>query len=227
MKKLWCSFFVCLVALDSCTDQNLQSDQKRSNSLSSVTSNHTTTITQGCPSCAPPNTCVNGECAPPCDSNTCDGQCVNGQCQPCHTTCDPGYTPVNCLCTTPGCPICGAIYSDTYSTIHSYHQYTEAIDASCLVDNEHMSISCVADAIPNRFTIYDANNNYITSSGWVGYANYPGPWGMSLSTPYDTYLLVITKVTSSYRLVVETETPPDYSYSPNVDYWSAAISCYQ
>ena len=35
---------------------------------------------------------------------------------------------------------------------------------------------------PNRFNVYN-NGSLISTSGWVGTANYPGPWGMSLSTP--------------------------------------------
>ena len=37
---------------------------------------------------------------------------------------------------------------------------------------------------PNRFTLYDSTG-FITSSGWVGYASYPGPWGSSLSVDPD------------------------------------------
>jgi hypothetical protein len=33
---------------------------------------------------------------------------------------------------------------------------------------------------PNRFSIYDSSGQ-VTSSGWVGIANYPGPWGASLN----------------------------------------------
>jgi hypothetical protein len=33
---------------------------------------------------------------------------------------------------------------------------------------------------PNRFAIFDSSGQ-VTSSGWVGTANYPGPWGPSLN----------------------------------------------
>ena len=38
---------------------------------------------------------------------------------------------------------------------------------------------------PNRFAIYDANGE-VWNSGWVGYANYPGPWiNVPLNTPLN------------------------------------------
>jgi hypothetical protein len=232
MKKIPFLLFAIVAAVASCTDQNmLQNPSGGDGSSGGTTQPPTKTVVAGqtCTvTCNYPYTCINGECTPPCNSQTCPGgTCVNGVCNPA-PTCPPGYTAVNGICTTPGCTICNSSYSGTYSTINSYHQYPRVnIDASCLIPNEHISISCTALDVPNRFTVYDGNGNFVTTSGWVGYAQYPGQWGRSLSTSSNTYMLIFTRVTSSYQLLVETQTPPNYSYTPNTDYWSAGIACYQ
>jgi len=62
----------------------------------------------------------------------------------------------------------------------SYGSYpTKIINPS---DTSTNVFNWVALDRPNRFNVYN-NGNLIATSGWVGVANYPGPWGMSLSTP--------------------------------------------
>lgn len=121
---------------------------------------------------------------------------------------------------------CGGYLSGSYTTINSYHTYTpyKTIDVSCAALGSTISVSVVAYDIPNRFTIRDANGNFVKSSGWMGTANYPGPWGFSLSTN-NTKTLTFTKSTQTYQLQVETQTPPNFSFSPTYDSWGATTSC--
>lgn len=55
---------------------------------------------------------------------------------------------------------------------------------------------------PNVFGVYDANG-LIWSSGWVGVANYPGPWGASLNTATggSSALLQFTSESGRYVLI--------------------------
>ncbi|MDC6367645.1 MULTISPECIES: hypothetical protein [Flavobacteriaceae] len=121
---------------------------------------------------------------------------------------------------------CGGYVSGSYSVINSYHNYTpyKSIDISCAAMGSTITVSVVAYDIPNRFTIRDANGSFVKSSGWMGTANYPGPWGFSLSTT-NTKTMTFTKTTQTYQLQVETQTPPNYSYNPTYDSWGATTSC--
>lgn len=81
-----------------------------------------------------------------------------------------------------------------------------------------ISISVGSYDVPNRFTVYDGNNNYVAGTSWMGYANYPGPWGMSLNTP-ETQTINFDKTNTTYTLKVETST------SSTSDSWYASVSC--
>lgn len=73
---------------------------------------------------------------------------------------------------------------------------------------------------PNRFTIrnyYD--NNIVYTTGWVGYATYPGPWGMTLSNPAPA-TSPLTLANRYYRFEVETVTGPTYT-----DAWQWDVPC--
>lgn len=74
--------------------------------------------------------------------------------------------------------------------------------------------------VPNRFSIYDLQGNYVTGTDWMGYSTKYGPWGNSLNTA-QTRTITFQKTQSTYLLKVETVTS-DYS-----DGWNANISCGQ
>jgi len=232
--KIITKFLVLMISvLLACTDQNVlvNNTPKESASLNVPGQAGVVKPLSDCSPtshCAAGWGCFNGQCFQlcPCPAgSTCNGSyCVPVTCSPACTT---GYTCVNGVCTTPGCTVCSAFYSGNYSTINSYHQYPrQNVDVSCLIAGEIITLSCAALDVPNRFTVYDGNGNYVTGSAWIGNANYPGPWGQSLLT-VGTTMFSFAKSTSSYQILVETQTPPNYSYSPNTDYWSVAVGCHQ
>jgi hypothetical protein len=120
---------------------------------------------------------------------------------------------------------CNQSFSGTYSS-SGYYKYPDRI-----IDLSEVPAGCVVYAfadckqVPNFFTIFDASGNTVASSGWLGEANYPGPYGSSLpsSTP-ATKMMSFTKGSSNtYRLVVQTQTPPPYAM--RTDEWSLSLSC--
>ncbi len=131
---------------------------------------------------------------------------------------------------------CGGSYSGTFTTINSYHNYTpyKTIDVSCAAPGAVITISVVAYDIPNRFTLKNASGgtvqiknssgSMVYNTGWMGTASYPGPWGSSLSTN-GSATFTFVKTQNIYQLQVETQTPPNYSYSPNQDNWGVTVSC--
>lgn len=64
----------------------------------------------------------------------------------------------------------------------TYYAYPrELID----VDNTSsttIGLSYIANDTPNRFTVYNSENVQVADTGWVGVADYAGPWGASLNT---------------------------------------------
>lgn len=120
---------------------------------------------------------------------------------------------------------CSGSFSGTHSVIASNFTYPSSLlDVSCAASGATVSVSVTALDVPNRFTIRDLNGNFITATGWLGNASYGGPWGSSLSNS-GTATLTFSKSFSSYNLIVETITPPNFSYSPSTDYWSATYGC--
>jgi len=73
---------------------------------------------------------------------------------------------------------------------------------------------------PNRFNLYDGTG-LVATSGWVGYANYPGPWGLSLSTP--TTGTIGAPYTSDMYLQVEAG--PANPTTPVSDAWQGTFIC--
>ena len=55
---------------------------------------------------------------------------------------------------------------------------------------------------PNRFTVYEGAS-IVYNSGWVGVANYAGPWGQSLSTPTTGNANITFTTTVGRKIVVE------------------------
>lgn len=112
---------------------------------------------------------------------------------------------------------------DTITGSHTdsgYYQYTnDTLEFTSSSASTLLKIAVDAQNYPNRFTVYDNTGKQIVTSGWIGTANYAGPWGASLSTA-STMTLAFTKGTISiYVLKVET-----YLQS-TTDTWNAIINC--
>lgn len=76
---------------------------------------------------------------------------------------------------------------------------------------------------PNRFTLYEDGINIMTS-GWKGYAPYPGPWGLSLSTSDSGTIIFNPTPSKVYQVRIEAGPagPPPYNIS---DSFSLNIAC--
>jgi hypothetical protein len=122
---------------------------------------------------------------------------------------------------------CGGSFTGTYGVINSHYIYPDqAFDVTCAATGATVSVNCTALDVPNKFYIYDATHKLVSVSNWLGTANYPGQWGMSLSnTSGQTITFTKASGATTYYLEVETQTPPNASYSPATDYWSASITC--
>jgi len=118
---------------------------------------------------------------------------------------------------------CGGLRSGNFSTISTYHQYS--VQSMTITSGVWIQISIDPKDIPNRFIIKNQSGSTIYSSGWIGTASYSGPWGMSLSKPGVIYPAPIFGVTS-LTIHTETQTPPNYSYSPTTDYWDVNVTCF-
>jgi hypothetical protein len=140
-------------------------------------------------------------------------------------TCPTGYICVNgvCKCNIP----CGGGFSGNYNTIASYYTYpARTIDVTCAAAGATITVFFDAVEIPNRFTVKTAGGTTVGYSGWRGYASYGGPWGSSLAvSTTGSFTFTKSAGVNTYYLYVETLTPPNNSYNPNTDAWSASVSC--
>jgi len=116
---------------------------------------------------------------------------------------------------------CGESFGGFYGITSSYYIYPdEDFDVSCVNTGATISMFVSPANVPNRFRIKDSNGNDVAESNWIGTANYPGPWGLSLASG-ATYLRFRKSSSSDiYTLIVETATPPNQT-----DSWSARLSC--
>jgi len=131
---------------------------------------------------------------------------------------------VDSSCVTPPPPPvcfgCDDIISDTFSG-GSYHAYPPYYICDDLTTS-NISINWTANDRPNRFTWYN-NAGLLNTTGWVGYATYPGPWGASLNTPSTgTLAASYTTGLDTYLLV---EAGPANPSAPISDAWEAIVNC--
>lgn len=122
-------------------------------------------------------------------------------------------------CVGSGCYACGDSASGVYdpNTYYSYGFYClDTITGSPIT----MTINWNSYDRPNRFSIVNqTDGNTEASTGWVGTADYPGPWGMSLSTPQNGMLTFVPVSGKIYKVEVETGNG-DIS-----DSWDFMITC--
>ena len=90
-------------------------------------------------------------------------------------------------------------------------------------ETTNVSISWAEIDRPNRFNIYD-NSSLVETSGWVGYAMYPGPWGLSLNNPGPGTLdFVYNPLNKPYYVLVEAG--PADPLNPISDFYSYTLLC--
>lgn len=113
---------------------------------------------------------------------------------------------------------CGVFFNENYGVLGDYHIYPDKVLNFCDEPGGTVYIALNAVDVPNKFTVYDANGLTVASTGWIGNANYSGPWGSSLSGS-GTTILSFLKKTSTYLLRVETAT------FNMADKWEATVTC--
>lgn len=113
---------------------------------------------------------------------------------------------------------CGSNLSGNYAGTGYYMYPSNIIDLTTTSYASQISISANSSGVPNRFAIYDSNNNYVAGTSWMGYANYPGPWGTSLNS-LQNQNIIFSKTSNIYSLKVET------FITSTSDLWNASIGC--
>jgi hypothetical protein len=139
----------------------------------------------------------------------------------------PGGTPAPTTTPTPtpSMPVidsCSKTYTGTYTgtSFYTYPDQTLTVTGSSITG---LSIYCVEYDRPNRFTAYNSSG-FITSTGWVGTASYPGPWGTSLSNPGPkTMSYSYSSGNTPYYIRVEAG-PADPS-APTSDGYEYTVTC--
>jgi hypothetical protein len=114
---------------------------------------------------------------------------------------------------------CGSYLSGNYGSPGYYRYPNYDIDLSSTPQWSTINVNVQSYDVPNRFTITDGNGKLIAYTGWMGYANYSGPWGQSLNTTESQTLTFVKGTTSSFILSVET------SVSSMSDSWNASVGC--
>jgi hypothetical protein len=115
---------------------------------------------------------------------------------------------------------CGGSFSGSWAN-NGYHQYaTDTIRLDSVAQGKTIKVYVSSYEVPNRFAVYDASTGgIVASSSWMGYANYPGPWGMSLNTAQSGTLTFTRGAAALYYFVVET------SVNGTSDSYYATVSC--
>ena len=100
------------------------------------------------------------------------------------------------------CYNCGEGFTLTTSSI----EYTQYAPVDICGQDEETFMVFSYDVInrPNKIDIYN-QNGIVSSSGWVGQADYAGPWGASLNTPStgEVYISSFENAAAPYYILVE------------------------
>lgn len=118
---------------------------------------------------------------------------------------------------------CGSFISGSEAATAFYIYPDELINLTGSSDT--VSINWNANDVPNRFTLYDSNQNIVATTGWVGNQTGAGPWGGNDLNTATNGSLTFTKSTCGctgpwYFLRVET-----VGSATLTDAWDATISC--
>ena len=101
-----------------------------------------------------------------------------------------------------------------------YHLYPQVPIRS--TSSQYVMFFWSAGDRPNRFNVYEGVN-LVFSTGWVGYANYAGPWGPSLSVPPDgSQYISFAGFTGRY---VQNEAGPADPNNPVSDLYTFSMTC--
>lgn len=85
-----------------------------------------------------------------------------------------------------------------------------------------VQLNWVANDRPNVFSVYDSNG-LVYTTGWVGVANYSGPWGTSLNAPTNGNIIFnFSSYTGRY---IQVQAGPGNPSSPTTDSFSYSIDC--
>jgi hypothetical protein len=111
-------------------------------------------------------------------------------------------------------PGCGSTLSGYYTGtgLHVYPAVT--LGVSTLPYGACIEAHCQSIIVPNNFKLNTK------TTGWIGQANYSGPWGNSLNTVSDSSLYIL-KGTGTNTVNVQTYT------NSNTDNYSVDILCHQ
>jgi hypothetical protein len=155
------------------------------------------------------------------------GNCLTQACPPTTTTTSTSTststtstsTSTSTTTTTTACVDCGINQYGTYSPANYYGYPTASI---CNAVSSSNILFYYGYDRPNRFTLYDSAG-FVTSSGWVGYATYAGPWGASNNVdPDGNILFSFNSGTGRYMLV---EAGPADPVSPISDAYEWVLVC--
>ncbi len=117
---------------------------------------------------------------------------------------------------------CGGTFTGTYNEIGTTIQ-TQNINLNSNYDNYNVLVSCNSGARPNKFDIRDDLGFLVGTTGWLGQANYPGPWGLSLNNSGLGTINFTFTLPRSYKLEVTVGIADPIL--PLTDYWEATVSC--
>jgi hypothetical protein len=118
---------------------------------------------------------------------------------------------------TQGSITCGVSYSDTYYGYN--HYYYASVNLDLATYSGPVTLHVIAYQNPNRFILRNGNGTIVAQTGWLGYANFSGPWGSSLNTNDEADLFFNSTANFGYHLDVET-------YNSNSsDEWEAVLNC--
>lgn len=141
--------------------------------------------------------------------------------------CGPGFfsQEVTAVATGLGVALkCGCGYQGTVDDMNFYIFPSIPIDFTGVQNGSTITLAYDSINRINRFDIYNVTDSTITvSSGWVGLADYPGPWGASINTPTTGDISFIYDNTKTYVLNVQAG-GADPNNQTN-DAWSVVLGC--
>lgn len=132
---------------------------------------------------------------------------------------DPSKEPKRSARLSNGDYTCGDTLTSSFTGSGYYMYPARTINVSSLAVGTLVQVTVDLVEVPNRFSIYDGAT-LVATTGWVGSANYWGPWGASINSTQTTFVMSFAKSgTGIYTFKVETST------NPLSDSWNAQISC--